>query len=148
MRLAVRYLAVRDRTSAQVRDYLQRKGALPDQSERIVARMSALGYLDDRAYAERWVTRLIADRPMGRERLKEELGARGVEHSLAESTIRKALQSVDEDRLARSALDSAQRRGRGLTRMQAAWFLRRRGFGEDTIERMMDDCNGNEESVS
>jgi len=148
MRLAARFLALRDRTSAQVRDYLQRKGALPDQSERIVARLSALGYLDDRAYAERWVTRLIADRPMGRERLKEELGARGVEPSLADSTIREALRSVDEDQLARSALDSAQRRGHGVTPMQAARLLRRRGFGEETIERMMDDRNGNEESVS
>lgn len=148
MRLAVRYLALCDRTSAQVRTYLHRKGVSPDQIERIIVRLSALRYLDDRAYAKRWVTRRIAARPMGRERLKTELDAKGVEDSIAESTIREAFQSADEDLLARSALDSVQRQGRCLTPMQAVRFLRRRGFGEDTIERMMEHRIGSEGSVS
>jgi len=148
MRLAVRYLALCDRTNAQVRRYLHRKGASLDQIDRIVVRLSALGYLDDRAYAERWVTRRITDQPMGRARLKYELDARGIEESIAESTIRDAFQSADEALLARLALDLAQRRGRCLTPMQAARFLSRRGFDEETIRRMMEHRIGSEGSVS
>lgn len=148
VRLAVRYLAICDRTVAQVRNYVLRNGAPPDQIERVIARLSDLGYLDDRAYAERWITRRIADRPMGRERLRCELEAKGVEDAIAESTIRQAFQTANEDLLARSALDSAQRRGRCVTPRQVASFLRRRGFDDDTIGRMMEYCIGSEGSAS
>ena len=148
MRLAVRYLAVRDRTNAQVRQYLRHKGAQPDQIEPIVARLYDLRYLDDRAYADRWIARSLADRPMGRERLKSELDARGVEASVAESAIREAFGKTDEDRLARQALDMMQRHGRRLTPMQAVRLLRQRGFDEETIGRMMNHCFGHEGSVS
>ena len=148
VRLAVRYLAVCDRTCAQVRHYILRKGARQDQVEQVVARLSDLRYLDDRAFAERWVARRMADRPMGRERLKYELDIRGVEDSIAESTIGRAFETTDEEQLARSALDAAQRRGRCVTPIQAVSFLRRRGFGEGTIGRMMEQCIGNEGSVS
>lgn len=148
MRLAVRYLAARDRTRAHVRLYLQRRGAPPDRIETIIARLMDLRYLDDRAYAERWVRRRMADRPMGRERLKFELDAKGVEASIAETAIGEAFGKTGEDRLACLALDLIQRHGRRLTPMQALRLLRQRGFDEETIGRMMNHRIGNEGSVS
>lgn len=148
MQLAVRYLAVRDRTSNQIRHYLLRKGAPQDLVEPIVARLSDLHYLDDRAYAERWIASRLANRPIGRERLRAELHARGVDDSTTEATICEVFRVTDEDMLARSALDSAQRRGRRLTAIQRMRFLRQRGFGEETIGRMLGDRIDNEGSVS
>lgn len=147
MRLAVRYLAVRDRTGAQVRQWLLRKGASSDQVEQTVSRLSDLRYLNDRAYAERWIASRLAGRPIGYERLRAELQAKGVDDSIAVETIREAFQATDEDMLARLALDSVQRRGRRLTAIQSVRFLRQRGFGEETISRMMGDRIGNEGSV-
>jgi regulatory protein len=148
MKLAVRYLAVRDRTSAQVRSYLRRKGALPDDVEPIVTRLCDLRYLDDRAFAERWISRRMGGRPMGRERLRSELEARGVEDSIAQAAIDEAFRKTGENQLARLALDLTQRRGRRLTPMQAVRLLRQRGFDEETIGDMMEHRIGNEGSVS
>lgn len=137
MHLAVRYLARRDRTAAQVERFLLRKGASPAQAEQIVARLSDLRYLDDRAYAERWITGRLASRPMGRERLKAELRAGGVADAAADGAIREALRGIDEETLARRALRAAQRLGRRLTPAQSVRLLRQRGFEEETIHRMV-----------
>jgi regulatory protein len=137
---AVRYLARFDRTAAQVERFLTRKGASPAQARRTIRRLSDLRYLDDRAYASRWVETWLARRPMGRERLKAELMAKGVAEPLADVAIREALQAVDEEALARRAFRSWRGKGRRVLPGQFAQYLRRQGFEEETIERIMDRC--------
>jgi regulatory protein len=137
MHLAVRYLARRDRTTAQVEQYLRAKGAAPVRVRRIVARLSDLRYLNDRAYAERWIEARLAGRPMSRERLEAELLAKGVAESVAGHAIRERLQGIDDETLARRVLSAARRAGRGLTLRQQVRLLRQRGFEEDTIDRMI-----------
>src|SRR5512147_691703 len=73
MALAIRYLARWDRTAAQVEQFLLRKGAAPAQIQQTIGRLSDLRYLNDGAYAERWIETRLARRPMGRERLEAEL---------------------------------------------------------------------------
>ena len=62
LHLAVRYLARRDRTIAQVEQFLRSKGASPAQARQTVGRLSDLRYLNDRAYAGRWVESRLARR--------------------------------------------------------------------------------------
>lgn len=137
LHLAVRYLARWDRTVAQVEQFLRGKGASPAQAKQTVGRLSDLRYLNDPAYAERWIENRLARRPMGREQLKAELQARGIADSVADGAIQDALRGADEVALARRVLKSRQRRGQRLTAPQALRLLRQRGFAEETIERIM-----------
>ena len=84
----------------------------------------------------------MARRPMGRDRLKYELVARGLAESLADDVIVKGLEGVDEEMLARRALQLKGRHRGRLPRQRTVTLLRQRGFGEDTIERIMSDCLG------
>jgi regulatory protein len=140
--LAVRYLARFDRTAAQVERFLTGKGASPAHVKQVISRLAALRYLDDRAYAARWVESTLARRPMGRDRLKHELVARGLAESLADDVIVEGLEGVDEEMLARRALQLKGRHRGRLPRQRTVTLLRQRGFGEDTIERIMSDCLG------
>lgn len=137
MHLAIRYLARWDRTVAQVEQFLRSKGASPAQARQIIGRLSDLQYLNDRAYAERWVESRLARQPMGRERLKAELQAKGIGEAVADQAIRTSLQEVDEEALARRALEARQRNGRRVTPVQAVRLLRQRGFEEETIDRII-----------
>lgn len=137
LHLAVRYLAGRDHTVAQVERFLRIKGASSVQAKQTIGRLSDLRYLNDRAYAERWIENRMARHPMGRQRLKAELQARGVAEAVAESAIRKAFREGDEESWARRLLQARMGQGRRLTAIQALRLLRQRGFGEETIERMM-----------
>lgn len=144
MDLAVRYLARWDRTTAQVEQFLRDKGASPAQAKQAIGRLSDLRYLNDRAYAERWVDSRLARQPMGRARLKEELHTRGIAESVADRAIREVLRDVDEETLARRALKARRRRGRRITPVQAVRLLRQWGFEEETIARIMRFGNDHE----
>jgi regulatory protein len=134
---ALRYLARWDRTVAQVEQFLLTRGASPAQAKRTIGRLADLRYLDDRAYAERWIESRLARRPTGRARLKHELVAKGVSEPDAEAAIDAVLREVDEERLARQALGKKQRRGGRLTPAQALRLLRQWGFDEETIARII-----------
>lgn len=84
---------------------------------------------------------------MGQERLKVELRAKGIAETLANRVIADAFRDADEETVAHRALQTAQRHGRGLTPSQTMHFLRRRGFSEETIDRMIEESRFNEESV-
>ncbi|MDF0675217.1 MAG: regulatory protein RecX [Nitrospira sp.] len=147
MQLGIRFLARRDRTVAQVERFLVSKGASPVQVRQTVRRLSNLNYLNDHAYAQRWVVNRLTNRPRGRERLKAELQAKGISETLADRVIADAFRGLDEEAVAHRVLQTAQRYGRRLTRSQTSNFLRRRGFSEETIDRMIEKKGINEEAV-
>jgi regulatory protein len=137
----VQYLARFDRTAAQVARFLASKGATAAQVKQVITRLSALRYLDDRAYAARWIESTLARRPMGRDRLKDELIARGLDESLADEAIMDGLRGLDEEALARRVLRLKGRDRRPVPRRRTVSLLRQRGFGEDTIERIIRDSS-------
>lgn len=135
MHLAVRYLARWDRTVAQVEQFLLSKGASAAQAKQTISRLSDLRYLDDRAYAGRWIESRLVRQPMGRDRLLAELQGKGIGEAVAEEAVQEALREIDEETLAGRALKSWQRKGRRVTALQAVRLLRQWGFEEETIER-------------
>jgi regulatory protein len=137
MQVALRYIARWDRTVAQVEQYLRDKGASPAQATHTAGRLSDLRYLNDLAFSERWVDSRLARQPMGRDRMKAELQAKGIADSIADQAITTGLQGFSEEALARLALKTRQRNGRRLTPGQAQQLLRQRGFEEETISRMI-----------
>lgn len=147
MRLGVRFLARRDRTVAQVERFLASKGASPLQVRQTVRRLSDLTYLDDHAYAQRWVNNRLAVRPMGEERLRAELQAKGISKALAALVTAEALREIDERGLARRVIQAAERHHPRLTSSQLVRLLHRRGFSQETIDRMIENDGLREEPV-
>lgn len=147
VRLAVGFLARRDRTVAQVQQFLIAQGVAALQVKRTIRRLSDLRYLNDQAYAQRWVENRLARRPMGQERLKVELQGKGIPEVLADQVVASVFRTLDEERLAERLLKGKQRTTRQLTSRQMARFLHQRGFGEDTIDRMIRASNLKEEEL-
>jgi regulatory protein len=108
--LAIRFLAKRDRTITQVEQFLKSKGASSLQVTRTIHRLSDLRYLDDHAYAQRWINKRLAARPMGEERLKAELQAKGISEALAARVTAEAFRETDERVVAQRALQAAHHR--------------------------------------
>jgi len=132
----LRYLAQRERHEEQVKAYLARAGASLTQIRTVLSRFRRLGYLDDKAYARRWMAARLQRRPMGRARAEAELLARGFGPSLVQETLDGVYRDEDEGRLARALL--RQRPGQADARPGGpAALLRRHGFSEDTIEDVL-----------
>lgn len=131
---AVRYLAGRERTEAQVRAFLSRAGASAACIRLLLSRFRREGYLDDEAYAARWARARLARRPMGQARLEAELLAKGFGKAAVAKALRQAYDGTSPRALARALLD---RRQTGDDRRRGASLLRRYGFDEDLIEELL-----------
>ncbi|MEO8338846.1 MAG: regulatory protein RecX [Nitrospirota bacterium] len=137
LQLAVRALARSDRTTAQIERLLGAKGASPAQIRAAVRRLLSLKYLNDEAFALRWVERRLSCMPMGHARLHEELLATGCSECIVHATLQSAYRKVSEQDLAMQVLTRAGRTGSAKTPGQVTRLLSQRGFDEDTIETVM-----------
>lgn len=143
---ALRFLAVRPRSQAEVRRNLEafrpREGRRLSEAqiESIIARLHEQEFLDDRAFARFWVEQRNRFRPVAPRALRYEMRLKGVDDSVAEEII-------DEMSDAASACEAAARsrlyRWREETdpmqfRRKMASFLQRRGFGWDVAGEVVD----------
>jgi regulatory protein len=143
---AVRLLAARPRSAAELRARLRRDRIPDDHAQAILDDLSAAGYVDDLAFARGWVASRLRRSPCGPARLRAELRERGVARTVIEQAIRDAYAeegtSVGEAQLAAAA---AERRRRVYASLPAdvqarriAQFLERRGFTPPAIVRALD----------
>ncbi|MFQ5991504.1 MAG: regulatory protein RecX [Nitrospiraceae bacterium] len=136
-RLALRYLARRDRSQAQVRAYLIQAGVPAVRARTVLKKFVERGYLDDEAYALRWARQRLARRPMGRARMEGELLGQGFDEKTTARTLSELYRDKSERALAlmlvhqRLAVTKASDRARGVS------LLRRYGFDEEMIEQVM-----------
>ena len=133
---AVRYLARRERTEAQVKTFLSRAGAPAVRIRSLLSHFRERGYLNDKAYASRWARARLARCPMGQARLEAELLGKGFERATVAEAVRQVYDGTNQRTLARALL--VQRLGRAAAgdRRRGTSLLRRYGFDEDLIEEL------------
>jgi regulatory protein len=129
---ALRRLARRDHSAAELRHVLLDRGHQPEEVDAAIARLRRERYVDDAGFAERFARSRMAHQGHGRLRIRQDLRRRGVDRRTSEAGIAGALLEVDEkilvDGLARrywrqhASVEPARR----LPRLWA--FLVRRGF--------------------
>ena len=134
---ALRYLARRDRTDAQMRAYLIRLGVSSARAGRVIKRLVEQGYVDDERYGLRWASERLARRPMGRERLEAEMIGQGLERDTIERTLDQVYGERSERELALALLRRKYDRRGPASRSAVATLLRRYGFTEETIETVL-----------
>ncbi|HEX2619589.1 MAG TPA: RecX family transcriptional regulator [Phototrophicaceae bacterium] len=134
---AVRFLAYRPRSVAEIQRNLAEKSIDELVITAAIDRLSTLGYLDDEAFARFWVDNRTAFKPLGPSALRYELRQKGI----AEGIIEEILDQLDATASARQAASGQIRRLRGSDqrtfRQKLGSFLQRRGFGYDVISEVV-----------
>ena len=135
---ALRLLAYRPRSEAEIRQRLARRGLPPQVVQETIARLRDQGLLSDAAFARFWVETRDQSSPRGRRLLWQELSAKGIERE----TIRQAIAPVAEED---AALRAAQKKARHLQgqdypvfRRRLGDFLLRRGFPYPTVRTIVE----------
>jgi len=135
---AVRLLARRPYSRAEIRRNLDSKEIAPAVIDDALARLERLGYVDDRAFALYWIENRERFRPRGPRALRYELRQKGI----SESIINEVLDGLDPASSARQAAEDKARRLRGLApdefRQRLGAFLVRRGFDYDVVREVVD----------
>ncbi len=92
-----RFLEARARSVVEVRRRLTDAGYRPELVEGAIARLLAIGLLDDEAFARHWVESRDRARPRGEIALKRELRLRGVEAQLIATVLAERRSGAADD---------------------------------------------------
>ena len=146
MEIAARFLGTRPRTRWELERRLKRAGTEDEVIGAVLGRLTALGYVDDAAFARWWAEQRDRHAPRGRRMVEAELRQRGVPREvleelrgseLAEPALDGEALPGSEPERARVALER-HLRGRPFpvelkARQRLGAFLVRRGFDPDTV---------------
>ncbi len=137
---AWRYLRVRERTRAEMRSYLRRRGHGESIVRDLTQDLVAAGLLDDRRFAVIYLMDRMRLRPVGSRRARAELRAKGVSEEIIAEAFAQLEPPWDDMELARVALSGRWNRWPESRRLRLATaFLRRRGFDGETIWRVLSE---------
>ena len=136
---ALRLLAARSRSAAEIRRRLRRDGAVADRIERVIGALVSRGFLDDAAHARAVTRSRVRGRGTSARRIEQELRRQGVPADVATEAIGEVFadESIDE---ATVALTVARKRAALLADLPAPvqrrrlyGFLARRGYSPDIV---------------
>jgi regulatory protein len=141
---AVRVIAGRAHSTGELREKLRRKATRAADIDPTIARLKEYGYLDDRKYAENFASARLENQGLGKTRVLAELSRRRVAPAVAQQTVGKVYQEVDEEALAEQfvrrkfRLADKENLFREEKEMASAYRrLLRAGFRSATIVRVL-----------
>ena len=96
---ALKLLAGRAHSTGELREKLRRRAEQTSDVDQVLARLKENGYLDDKRYAESYASSRLSGEKFGRTRVIRDLRQHRVAPALAEKTVAKVYQGVDESAL-------------------------------------------------
>src|ERR1700730_4926688 len=96
---ALKVLTGRAHSTGELREKLRRRAERPADIDDVLARLKDVGYLDARRYAEGFAAARLSTEKFGRTRVVQDLRQRRVAPELAEKTVQKVYQDVDDQAL-------------------------------------------------
>lgn len=139
---ALHLLGFRSYSCAELQRRLLRKGFATETITRVIDILADFKYLDDEAYARRWVETLTRRRGYGTGRLRQELLNRSIERNLVEAILSEIPVEAEYERaksLAEKKASSLGRKGIGRTYRRLAQFLTRQGFSPELSRRVLEE---------
>ena len=133
--LALRYAAMRPRSTWEMESYLKRKDADPLLSEQILNKLSIFKMVDDRSFAESWVSSRRMLKPVSRRRLIQELRAKRVPDEIAKEVL--AEDETDELTVLRELVERKRRQTKYQDDTKLMRYLIGQGFSYDDVKSVL-----------
>ncbi len=141
---ALTHLSATRKTEKQIRDFLTKKGYLPEICDYVLAKLRDYDFVNDGQYAQEYAE--FAAKKKGKRLIRQELRGKG----LSEGDIRGALDGLDEEDELSAAQALAQKYLRGKSTdkesaQKAYRYLLGKGFDFDTAKAAVDRFINEEE---
>ena len=128
-------LSYRPRSEYELRDYLKRKKQSPALIEKILNKLSKLGYVDDEAFAKRWVEHRRSIKATSSRKLRAELKQKGVSNEYIDAALNE--QKEADDTAIKHLIE--KKRGKYADTQKLMAYLARQGFRYDDIKRALSE---------
>ena len=133
---AMRFLAYRPRSRSEVVQRLRKKDFPEPAIEAALERLARVGLLDDRAFAEYWISNRGQFKPRGRYALRHELRQKGVASGIIDGLLEALDETENAYRAAIQRLSTWERLDSEAAQRKLSAYLQRRGFGYDVIQEV------------
>lgn len=151
---SLRFLSYRPRSVKEVEDYLAKKIAVNEnikfhqakestQIKTVIEKLKKYNYLNDHQFAHWFVTSRIRSHTKGKDHIRLELKAKGIDPEIVENILEG---SIDELDLAKGALAKKTKKWASLSgnelKKKVYQYLASRGFAYDTIKEAFANLTG------
>lgn len=130
---AIDLISRRLRSEKEIRDYARRKSWTADNTERVIERLKARGYLNDKVFAESFVRARQNAGKYSRRRIELDLRRKGIADSIVKEVLHDEVRDTDA---LRKLIAKRVKRYDDPTKLKA--YLLRAGFNYDDINREID----------
>jgi regulatory protein len=96
---ALKSLGSRAQSIGELREKLRRRAERASDIDGVLSRLKEIGYLNDKRYAESFASARLSNEGLGRMRVVQELRVRRVAPAVAERTVDKVYEGIDEQKL-------------------------------------------------
>jgi regulatory protein len=131
------WLARSPRSVRETRNYLKRKEATPEQTDRFVERLKKLRYLDDVSFAETFVRSRRQLKSRSQRKLRAELYQKGVDSKIIDKVL--AEDETDEREVLKDLLEKKRKQSRYQDEQKLIAYAARKGFNYEDIKAALDE---------
>jgi regulatory protein len=148
LKLSFNYLAIRNRSEKELKDYLTKKNASRELIEKIIHFLTEKKFLNDESFARAWIRARARLKPKGKALLKIELRQKGIAPEIIETVLHEVQEDIpDEVTQATQVIAKRIERMAGKPQQEiyqkVGAFLARRGFSWSVAKKAIDDSLGN-----
>ena len=131
---------IRPRSQREIEDYCRRKQYAPEDSQALIAKLEALGYINDMAFAKSWVQSRQLTKSSSERKLRMELKQKGISDAAITEAL--SVQKYDELAALRALVAKKQKISRYKQDPQKFMqYLVRQGFGYDVVKQVLADTD-------
>lgn len=144
--VAVRYLSVKLRTDKEIRQKLHQEGFDSETIGKVVEELQAIGYINNKLYAQKFVFDRSKLKPKSKKLLKLELQSRGISQEIADEVLEdwKADEAVVAEELVRRRFGKYDLKDEAILK-KVYMFLNHRGYNRGLIEEVVNKLNEDRE---
>ncbi len=131
----LRYVAIRQRTKWEIETYLRRKDVSPPLLESILNKLSIVGLIDDKKYAQSFVNDRRLLRPSSRRKLINDLRKKHIPSGVIEEVV--GNETEDEQTALRAIIERKRQQSKYQDDTKLMQYLARQGFNYGDIKDAM-----------
>ena len=124
------------KTSKQVKDKILKEGFNENVADKLVDELTEKGYIDDEAYAERFIKKAIKSKPNSVMKITADLRGKGISGEVISRAIKNL--TPDEDEMALRALEKKLHQSRDKDYNKLYGFLSRKGFPSGAARKALE----------
>lgn len=132
-------LSYRLRSEWEIRDYLRRKKAPEEYTDKILNKLSINGYVNDEQFAKRWVEGRRLMKPTSRRKLMMELKQKRIPNDVIDTVLAEDKEETDEREVLKELIERKSQRY--PDRLKLMQYLARQGYNYDDIKSALSELD-------